>query len=345
MRRPRTAVLVTAGCLVAALGTGAAVWATVAAPNSATAETTAEHRDTTVVTKGDLVESRTVAGVLGYGETTAVPAAASGTITWLPKPGQVVHRDEPLYAVDERPVRAFIGATPLWRTLARGTKGADVRQLNENLAALGYDVAQDDVFGRRTAAAVRTWQEDRGLPVTGTVTADQLAFVDGDVRVASVPATLGQPAGGDVLQVTSTQRVVQATVPDRDAGQLAVGTTVEVLVNGVGDTMPGEVTDTEPTESDDGTHSVAVTVSFDAGARRLPEAASAQVVAQGRTEHDVLSVPVSALKASNGSGYAVDLVRAGGATTSVRVEVGLVADGRAAVTGDLHEGDRVVVPS
>ncbi|PZE63527.1 efflux RND transporter periplasmic adaptor subunit [Curtobacterium sp. MCBD17_021] len=344
MNRRRTTVLVTAGCLVVALGAGAAAWATVAAPSTATADTTT-HRSTTVVTKGDLVESRTFAGVLGYGETAALSASASGTITWLPEPGQVIHRDEPLYAVDERPVRAFMGTTPLWRDLVPGTAGADVRQLNENLAALGYDVVQDDVFGRSTAAAVRTWQEDHGLTVTGTVTADQIAFVDGDVRVASVPAGLGQPAGGEVLQVTSTRRVVQATVPDRDAGQLAVGTAVEVLVNGTGDAMPGEVTDAEPTESDDGGQSVAVTVSFDAGRRRLAEAASAQVIARGRTERDVLSVPVSALRASDGSGYAVDVVRAGEPTESVRVEVGLVADGRAAVTGDLHEGDRVVVPS
>lgn len=344
MSRHRTALLVASGCLVAVLGAGTATWATLGAPATEAAETHTTHRSTSVVTKGDLVESRTFAGTLGYGKPTVVPTAASGTITWLPAPGQVIHRDEPLYSVDERPVRAFTGVTPLWRDLVPGTRGADVRQLNENLAALGYDVAQDDVFGRRTGAAVRKWQKDRGLPVTGTITAQQVAFVDGDVRIASVPGHLGEAAGGAVLEVTSTRRVVQAEVSERDAGQLVVGTPVRVRVNGAGDAMPGEVADAEPEESD-GTRSVVVTVSFEAGDRRLPEAASAQVVAEGRTERDVLSVPVSALKASDGPGYAVDVVRPGGATKAVRVEVGLVADGRAAVTGALHEGDHVVVPS
>ncbi|PYY33846.1 peptidoglycan-binding protein [Curtobacterium sp. MCJR17_055] len=343
-RRART--VTTAVCLVAALGAGTATWALVAAPSTEAAEHVAEHHGPTAeVTRGDLVETRTAAGTLGYGAPTPVEGAGGGTLTWLPRPGQVVHRDEPLYAVDERPVRAFTGTTPLWRPLSRGLHGADVQQLNENLAALGYDVAEDDVFGPRTAAAVRAWQRDRGLEVTGTIDAAQIAFVDGTVRVASVPGRLGQPAGGDVLQVTSTKRVVTATVAQRDAEPFAVGTAVRVLVNGGGDAMAGEVVDTVPAESDDGKETVTVTVSFDAGDRELPDAASAQVVADGHTERDVLSVPVSALVAHGSSGYAVDVVGKGGHTRRVPVQVGFVADGRAAVTGDVAEGARVVVPS
>jgi len=44
-------------------------------------------------------------------------------------------------------------------------------------------------------------------------------------------------------------------------------------------------------------------------------------------------------------GYGVDVVRRDGSTERVSVQVGLVADGRAQVTGDVHEGDEVVVPS
>jgi hypothetical protein len=334
------------GCLVAVLGAGTATWALVSAPTSdAAAHSERQEHATSPVTRGDLVESRTVAGTLGYGAPTPVPGNASGTITWLPHPGQVVHRDEPLYAVDERPVRAFTGATPLWRPLTRGLRGADVRQLNENLAALGYDVAEDDVFGPRTAEAVRRWQRDRGLPVSGTIDADQVAFVDGTVRVASVSGRLGEPSSGDVLQVTSTTRVVTATVAERDAESLAVGTAVRVVVNGSGEAMPGEVVDAAPAESDDGSQDVTVTVSIDAGDRRLPDAASAQVVAEGHAERDVLSVPVSALVARGSSGYAVDVVRRDGSTHRVPVEVGFVANGRAAVTGEVTEGARVVVPS
>lgn len=347
-RRGRAVVV--SVCLVAAAAAGVGTWAVVAPPSSSSASasgTDGPRRHTTApVTAGDLTESRTFAGTLGYGAPTALPGAAAGTLTWLPRPGDTIRRDAPLYAVDEHPVRAMYGSTPLWRELVTGVRGADVRQLNENLHALGYDVSVDDRFGPRTRAAVRQWQRDRGLPRTGVLTAQDIAFVDGEVRVAAVRGVLGSPAGGDVLSLTTTRRVVSASVPQRDAERLAVGTAVDVRVNGVGDALHGEVVDAVPGESGDGGATVDVTIAFDAGDRTLPAAASAQVVAKGETAHDVLSVPVSALVAARGAdGYAVDVVRRDGTTKRVPVEVGLVADGRAAVTGAVRAGDRVVVPS
>lgn len=363
----KTRGLVTAVCLVAVLGAGAGAWALLdgGAGSPAPASAAADARDTASrtggtapVVQGDLTDSKVFAGVLGYGAATGVPGAANGTLTWLPKAGQVVHRDEPLYAVNERAVRSMHGTVPLWRSLQRGTEGTDVRQLTANLAALGYDVAEDDTFGPRTQRAVERWQRDRGQTVTGVLTSDDIAFVDGDVRVGTVTGKLGQPADGDVLEVTSTARVVTATVPERDAARLAVGTAVDVRVNGTGKALPGKVSDVRPTATQDGAGGTGrsggsggsgttdVEVSFDAGGTELPAAATAQLVAKGRTERDVTSVPVSALVAGTGErgGYAVDVVRRDGTTKRVPVEVGFVADGRAAVTGGVSAGDDVVVP-
>jgi peptidoglycan hydrolase-like protein with peptidoglycan-binding domain len=350
MRRTTTRTMVASACLVAVLGAGIGTWAVLGASSGSAASASAEDRPgkhaTATVTKGDLTDTRTFAGTLGYGASTGITGAGSGTLTWLPKPGDVVERDQPLYAVDERPVRAMYGTTPLWRDLHRGLRGADVQQLNEDLAALGYDVSTDDVFGRRTAAAVERWQRDRALTVTGTLTAADVVFVDGPVRVAGVAGVLGQAASGGVLSVTSTKRVVTASVAQRDAEQLAVGTDVEVRVNGAGDQMPGTVVDARPGDSEDGPATVDVTVAFDAGDRKLPAAAAAQVEAKGRTEAGVLSVPVAALVARGTSGaYAVDVLRRDGSTKRVPVSAGFVAGGRVAVTGDVAEGDRVVVPS
>ncbi|MCS5511436.1 peptidoglycan-binding protein [Curtobacterium flaccumfaciens pv. betae] len=364
-RRARRRTIVSV-CLVAAVAAGAGTWALATVPSgpgasasSASRGGTASTGATATVTRGDLTDSKVFAGTLGYGAATGVPGAAAGTITWLPRAGDVIERDGALYAVDERDVRSMYGTVPLWRDLERGLQGADVRQLNENLAALGYDVSVDDRFGPRTERAVRQWQQDRGHEVTAVLTADDVAFVDGAVRVASVDGRLGERiaggagagagAGGagaaaDVLQVTSTRRVVAATVPQRDAERLAVGTDVEVRVNGAGAAMPGSVVDVQPTTSEDGGTAVDVSVSFDPGKRTLPAAASAQVDAKGTTEHDVLSVPVAALVAGAGGRYAVDVVRRDGTTERVRVEPGFSADGRIAVTGDLAAGDRVVVP-
>lgn len=364
MRRPsRRRVTATAVCLAAGLAIGTGTWAVLGLQRDEPASASASEqpdRPTAPVTKGDLTDSKVFAGTLGYGAATGVPAAAAGTITWLPEPGDVVHRDEYLYAVDERGVRSMYGTVPLWRDLSRGRTGSDVRQLNENLAALGYDVSVDDVFGPRTERAVRQWQEDRGHRVTGVLTADDIAFVDGAVRVASVDGKLGQPTGagaggaggggagagaaGDVLQVTSTERVVTATVSQRDAERLAVGTEVDVRINGAGDPLRGEVADVQPSTSEDGGNKVDVSVSFDPGDRKLPAAASAQVDAKGTTERGVLSVPVAALVAGSGGEYAVDVVRRDGTTKRVAVVPGFAADGRVAITGDVAEGDRVVVP-
>lgn len=149
-----------------------------------------------------------------------------------------------------------------------------------------------------------------------------------------------------MLEVTSTERVVTSTVRQQDADRLAVGTEVSVRVNGAGDPIRGDVVDASPAPDEgDGPAQVLVTIALEQGDRELPAAASAQVTAAGRTEEDVTTVPVAALVAGTREGeYAVDVVR-GSTTKRVRVDVGFVADGRAAVTGDVHEGDHVVVPS
>ncbi len=346
-RRGRRAVVVVA-CSVALIGTSAGTWAILSLDSEASTgdERTVPRHVTAPVTRSDLAESKVFAGKLDYGTPVAVRGAEHGTLTWLPRPGDVIERDQPLYALDERPVRAMHGTVPLWRTLEVGRQGQDVAQLNANLAALGYDVAQDDVFGPRTRQAVRHWQRDRGLAVTGAITAADIAFVDGDVRVAAVVGQLGSPPSDDVLQVTGTTRVVTTTAPQGGADLLAVGTEVKVAINGGGDPVPGRVTDVTPRTDPDGGETVQVTIDIEPGERTLPTAATAQVEATGQTASDVLSVPVAALIAGTAAGeYVVEVAQGDGTLTRVPVEVGLVADGRVAVTGELAEGDQVVVPA
>ena len=67
------------------------------------------------------------------------------------------------------------------RTLKNGCEGEDVRQLQVDLIALGYDCGKwgtDGDFGDATQMAVESFQEDHDLPVTGIVndaTRDALA--------------------------------------------------------------------------------------------------------------------------------------------------------------------------
>jgi len=59
-----------------------------------------------------------------------------------------------------------------------------------------------------------------------------------------------------------------------------------------------------------------------------------------------LSVPVTAIFGKSGGGYAVEVLRSDGRRDLVAVTLGAfdTAGGRVQVNGDLHEGDRVVVP-
>ena len=59
---------------------------------------------------------------------------------------------------------------------------------------------------------------------------------------------------------------------------------------------------------------------------------------------DVLAVPVEALLALAGGGYALEVSDGAEATHLVRVELGVFADDLVAVSGDIEAGDQVVVP-
>jgi len=57
-----------------------------------------------------------------------------------------------------------------------------------------------------------------------------------------------------------------------------------------------------------------------------------------------LTVPVTALVARRGGGYAVERIASGGTRSLVPVEPGLYADGDVEIVRGLREGDRVAVP-
>jgi peptidoglycan hydrolase-like protein with peptidoglycan-binding domain len=107
----------------------------------------------------------------------------------------VIRRGQPLFGVDGEPVILMYGELPAYRRLAEGVSGGeDVRQLEENLSALGYDPGTVD--GEFTsAAAVSDWQDAHDLAETGSVELGRVIFLPGARRVTEVSATLG--AAGD----------------------------------------------------------------------------------------------------------------------------------------------------
>jgi len=282
--------------------------------------------------------------------------------TALPGVGATIRRGQEVYAVDGTPVFLFYGGTPEWRPLSAGVApGRDVAQLNRNLIALGYGAGLSDseYFTGATGYAVELWQQARGLPVTGTVPLGQVAYAPGPLRVTSVTPDLGavpQP-GGQLLAATSTVPVGQEYLV-RSGEQVTV-----TLPDGV-TTTPGVITSVSSVASaaqsgpsagpssgpggggQGGQPTIQVTVGLTQlrAAGNLDQApvtvniVSAQVRA-------VLAVPISALVALAGGGYAVQVVH-GSATWLVAVRTGLFSDTLVQVSGTgLAVGQNVEVPS
>jgi peptidoglycan hydrolase-like protein with peptidoglycan-binding domain len=351
----RLAVAAAAGVVLA----GAAWWTSArAGGQDGGRDAGAEVATTTApVTRRDLRATEEVDGTLGYGEARAVANQRQGTVTALPAEGAVVTRGRALYRVDGKPVPLLYGRLPAWRELSVGVDdGPDVRQLEQNLVALGYDpdraITVDDHFTWATRAAVERWQEVLGLETTGTVRPADAVWQPGPVRVATRKASVGDSArpGSPLLEVTGTGRQVTIDLDASRQPYVRAGDRVDLELPG-GRTTTGKVASvgkvaTIPAgDGGDGTPTVEVVVSLDD-----PEATGrlhqAPVEASITTEvrKGVLAVPVNALLALAEGGYAVEVER-DGRRQLLGVSTGLFADGQVEVEGQgLRAGDRVVVP-
>jgi hypothetical protein len=323
-------------------------------------------------------------GILTYrarsdGSPYAVINQAHGTYTSLPAVGQVISQGHALYRVNDSPVVLLYGSTPAYRTLAAGASGRDVAELNRDLIALGYTTRAQlhlgsALFGSATTAAVEKLQAAVGVARTGTLPVGQAVFEPVAVRVTSVSAQSGGSAqpGETVLQGTSTTRQVQVALDASQQSSMAVGDKVSITLPD-NDTTPGVVSSVAtvascPSSSGNGgsgsssttsgtdtcasgstpTITVGVTPS-DPRATGTWDQAPVQVGITTDTVTDALVVPVTALLAQSGGGYAVETASAGTNNHHlVPVSLGLFddADGLVQVTGSgLTAGQQVVVPS
>jgi peptidoglycan hydrolase-like protein with peptidoglycan-binding domain len=347
------AALLVAGAAVLVLGGGGS-----GADGEASAASAASGY-TGTVERRTLAERLTAGGTIGYAGTATVVARLSGTVTALPRVGAVIRRGRRLYALAGESVLLMYGAVPAYRTLAEGvSKGRDVEQLERNLAALGYHPGTvDEDFTAATAAAVRAWQEDLGLQVTGEVVLGRVAFMRGPQRVAELAATLGEGLGGGgseggsgegseapsvpVLRTSSTRRIVSARLEADQQSIAHRGQKVEVVLPGGGE-VPGQVRGIaaveasagEGPESGEETEAGVVVAVAVTGRHRIPalDGASVNVKFTQRVRRDVLSVPLTALIAIGGGRFAVYVVE-GGAGHQVVVNPGLAADGYVEVAG------------
>ena len=255
-------------------------------------------------------------------------------------------------------------------------------ELNADLVALGYATRaqlspKSAAFGPATITAVDRLQASLGVTQNGWLTLGQAVFEPTAVRVTSVSAQLGGSAqtGETVLQGTSTARQVQVALDAAQQTSVAVGDRVSITLPD-NRTTPGVVASvgavaTCPSSSGSGgsgsssaapgtdacsaatsgsstpTITVDVTPSHPAATGTWDQAPVQVGIATGSVRN-ALIVPVTALLARSGGGYAVEVVAAGARNHLVPVSLGLFddADGRWPVTGSgLAAGQAVVVAS
>jgi hypothetical protein len=302
-------------------------------------------------------------GTLGYAGSYTVLGRVPGTVTWLPKVGQVIRDCQVLYRVDESPVVLLYGSTPAYRTLAAGATGADVAQLNRDLVALGYvdDVDVDsawDEFNWATRAGVDELQRLLNVTQTGRLDLGDVVFLPTAVRVISLQAGLGAPASGPVLRASTTARTVSVALQPDLQSEVKAGDRVMITLPD-GSTTPGRVTSvgkvaTVPSTNSGGsggadsgpTVPVHIRPTHPRATGSL-DRALVEVAITDQTVHNVLAVPVNGLLARAGGGYAVEEVSGDSGHHLVAVTPGLFDDaaGMVQVSGPgLAAGQRVVVP-
>jgi peptidoglycan hydrolase-like protein with peptidoglycan-binding domain len=338
---------------------------------------------TATVERGRLAIQVSATGTLTYasqadGSAYSVVNQATGVVTGLPSVGAVIRCGQAIYRVQGRPVALLCGATPLYRPLSVGLKGWDVKELNRNLVALGYEDASEvdpsGYFGSATRDALKALKADLGLTPTGTLDPDQAVALPGPLRISSVPIPLGTAAqpGATIAGATSTARRVEVDLEPSQAEGVKAGDRVSITLPN-NRTTAGVVARVGTLVVDDGSGSgsasgsgsgsssvssggsgaatatvpVFVKLKRERDVRGMQQAPVQVSIITGRIAN-ALSVPVIALLARAGGGYAVETVDAGGGRQLVPVHVGAFdnANGLVQVSGPgVKAGQRVVVPS
>ncbi|CAA9516273.1 MAG: hypothetical protein AVDCRST_MAG67-3010 [uncultured Solirubrobacteraceae bacterium] len=353
-RRGARLALAVSGLAVA----GGLAWTTLGSDAGPPAGSAVNDRVATaiaVVGRRDLVDREDVEGTLSYAGEKTIGAATRGTLTRVRAEGATVRRGQSIYSIDAQAVAyVMYGQVPMYRTLQAGiANGSDVRQLERNLVALGYDpydaVEVDSRWDSATTAAVIRWQKDRGMTRDGVVEPGDVVFGDGPIRVGEHEAAVGDAvgAGTPVAVVSSHRRVVIVQLAASRQAQVRRGQRVRVTLPD-GSQVAGRVTRvgrvaTAGKDGAEATVELRVALLGKRARRVRLDRAPVTVSIAANTAQGVLAVPVTALVAIGDGRYGVEVQGAGGVRRLVAVTTGAFADGYVEIDG-VAPGARVVVP-
>jgi hypothetical protein len=310
---------------------------------------------TQAVTRQTITAQTSMSGTLGFSGAYTVTGKGRGSVTWLPRAGQVVRDGRTLYRVDNGvPVVLLYGTVPAWRTLTEGISGQDVAQLNTDLVHLGYITSSDvtavgrDYFGWETRYGLQQLQSALGATSpSGVLQLGAAVFEPGAIRITATTASLGGPAAGPILTATSATQVVLVKLDTSLESEVKARDKVSVeLPDGI--RTPGVVTSigkVATASSSGSTVPVTVKLTHPKTAAGLDQA-PVTVYVTTSVVRNALVVPVTALQAQSSGGYAVEVI-SGTSHHLVPVTPGLFdsTDGLVQVSGPgLAAGQPVVVP-
>jgi peptidoglycan hydrolase-like protein with peptidoglycan-binding domain len=310
------------------------------------------------VQRQTLTSQTDLSATLGDSGSYTVSNEGTGTITGLPAVGHVVRRGRVLYELSGAPVVLLYGPVPSYRTLSEGMSGPDVRELNQNLIALGYAARAALLplreFSANTAYYLEKYQTALGITdPAGSLALGQAVFLPTEAKITALETGVAPGAAatpGEALMTASSDTPVATIDLDTSQeGEIKLGDHVGITLPD-GSSTPGVVTSVGKVATTNAAGTTYVTVLV---ALRHPKAAGGlsqapvTVTVTTGAVNNVLVVPVDALQARAGGGYAVEVIGAHGHHL-VPVTVGIFDDaaGKVQVSGSgLAAGQRVVVPA
>jgi hypothetical protein len=270
------------------------------------------------VERHNLVETDTESGTLSYADPQTVYNRLTGTITWLPNVGQVIHPGGTLFKVDGYPVTLMGGTTPAYRELsAADSDGEDILQLNRNLVRLGFNpdgIVVDDVWQPATTVGVELFQGSLGESETGILTLGQIVFLPGDQLVSTVDGTVGSTGGGSSGASTSVDPPAPQFVSLRVSDSTTTPTTPETTTTTTTTTPTTTPTTTTPTTTPTTTSPATTTP---AGHKRKKHSGDqsetlAALIQLLRAESQQLQAELRSAHSSSGGGHNSSSGKSGG---------------------------------
>ena len=191
-----------------------------------TAPVVLKRLGTTLQAQGKLVAAGSETITVG---SISVPGAQSIVTANVVRVGGQIHNGSVVAQVAGRPVFAFAGQTPMYRSLASGDTGPDVAQLQHDLASIGYSITDTaGTYGPSTSAALAelyknsNYAAPASMPVPGggrkaprliVEPQSEIVFLPQlPARVASTKETLGKAIGSPAVTLTYGSMVVDATL-------------------------------------------------------------------------------------------------------------------------------------